>query len=79
MDCHGNTVQERIEQAMEEINTSLANIEKRGRVNSMGESSTAMHTLEPASMLRQVSVYTSMFNKGLHRRVSLAERRFFLC
>lgn len=30
-DCHGNTVQERVEQAMEEIKDRKAYLEKRGR------------------------------------------------
>ena len=31
VDCHGNVVQERVEQAMEEIKDRLAFLEKRGR------------------------------------------------
>ena len=81
-DSHGNTVQERVEQAMDEIKDRRAYLEKRGRSevsfttkdtmlhhDDVIDSSlprpqsiveTSLHTLEPASMVRQVSAWWAL-------------------
>ena len=57
MDSQGQTVQECVEKAIEDSTDHLTKLEKRGRVASVVDSST-LHTLEPASMIRQVTLST---------------------
>lgn len=53
VDSYGNTVQERVDKALVEVKEQLSKVEKRGRAGSLVEE-LSLHTLEPASMTRQV-------------------------
>lgn len=54
LNSFGETVQERVERASDEIKERLGSLEKRGRAESLKEIEVHLHTLEPASMTRQV-------------------------
>lgn len=53
MDERGCTIGERVEQALEETKELIRQLESKLRNQSPMD--TSMHTLEPASMLRQVN------------------------
>lgn len=61
-DIHGKTVQERVEIALEEIKKQLFKLEGRGRAGSLVNVEVSLHTLEPASMIRQVFAQTFQFS-----------------
>ena len=54
MDIHGKNIQERVDKELIEIKERLTKLEKRGRAGSLVEIELSLHTLEPASMTRQV-------------------------
>lgn len=54
MDIHGKTVQDRVDKALEEVKEQQSQLEKRGRAGSLQGQEMYLHTLEPASMTRQV-------------------------
>ena len=54
MDIHGKTVQDRVDKALEEVKEQQSHLEKRGRAGSLQGQEMYLHTLEPASMTRQV-------------------------
>lgn len=54
MDIYGKTVQDRVEKALEEVKEQQSHLEKRGRAGSLQGQEIHLHTLEPASMTRQV-------------------------
>lgn len=54
MDIYGKTVQDRVEKALQEVKEQQSHLEKRGRAGSLQGQETYLHTLEPASMTRQV-------------------------
>lgn len=53
VDDYGNTVQETVDKAVVNIKESLSRLERKGRAGSLIEE-VSLHTLEPASMTRQV-------------------------
>jgi hypothetical protein len=53
VDERGCSAGERVEQALEETKGLLQQLESK--IHSMSHTDTAFHTLEPASMIRQVS------------------------
>ena len=56
MNCFGETVQDSVEKALNKIQEQLSTLERRGRSESIKEAEVSLHTLEPASMTRQVCV-----------------------
>ena len=54
MDCFGETVQDSVEKALNKTKEQLSSLERRGRSESIKEAEVSLHTLEPASMTRQV-------------------------
>ena len=57
VDCFGETVQDNVEKALNKIKEQLSTLEKRGRSESIKDAEVSLHTLEPASMTRQVCIY----------------------
>ncbi len=62
MDERGCTVKERVEQACEETKELIRQLESKIRTQSLVD--TSLHTLEPASMIRQVC--RSLVDTSLH-------------
>ena len=52
VDERGNTVVERVEQAMDETKDLISQLESKSKMQSSPD--TSLHTVEPASMIRQV-------------------------
>ena len=63
VDCHGNVVQERVEQAMEEIKDRLAFLEKRGRAEVREKP-----CLFPCIVISAVFFFCSQWWKRLYTR-----------
>ena len=55
MDIHGETVQDRVDKTLEEVKEQQSQLEKGGRAGSLRGQEMYLHTLEPASMTRQVN------------------------